>query len=114
MSTVSLSCLPGIGFGFAQPPHFAAVAVDQRLPRSVRAHQQRVVLPLDAGNADHVARVVELELRLVQHVFADFADVADQVRHESVARIQAAVRHDRVEFRQLVAMRLDELQVRRA
>ena len=67
--------------------HHLPVAVDQFLPRAILAHEQRVVLKLDAGLADHVAGVVELEAGLVQHVFTHFTDIADQVRHEAFARI---------------------------
>ena len=65
--------LAGDGFGFAEASHFASVTVDEGLARAVGAHQHRVVLALDARNSDDIARVVKLELRLVQHVFADFA-----------------------------------------
>src|SRR5580704_1081057 len=89
MSTVSLSCLPGTA-------------------GAVLPHQDLVVLLLDARDADHVAGVIELELRLIQHRLGHFADVADQVSHESVARIEAEVGHDGVEFRQFVLVCLDE------
>ena len=51
------------------------------------SHQGIIVLPLNPGDSDHIAGIVEFELRLVEHVFRDFADVADQMRHKSVARI---------------------------
>ena len=103
-----LKLLSGNGGGFIEASNFAPMAVDQRASRTVLSHQNRVVLPLHARNSNHVAGAIKLELRLIQHVFGDFAHVADQVRHESVARIQAPVRHDGIQFRQLIAVRVDE------
>ncbi len=103
-----LQLLAGFGGRFVESPDFAPVAVDDRAPESVLAHQDAVVLLLDSAHTDHVAGVVELELRLVEHVFGDFSDIADQVRHEAVARIQAPVRHDGFKFGKLVLVRLDE------
>ena len=96
---------------FVQPSDFASAAVHDRPPESILAHQNAVVLFLDSALAHHVARVVELELRLVEHVFGYFADVADQVRHEAVARIEPPVRHDGFKFGKLVLVRLDERQL---
>ncbi len=95
----------------AERAHFLAAAVDQHLARAVLAHQDIVVILLDPRHADDVARVVQLPLRLGQHVFAHLADVADDVRHESVARIQAAVNGDGVELGQLRFVRFDEGQL---
>ena len=94
-----------------QLSHFLALAVYQHLPRAILTHQQLVVLQLDARFSDHVARVVELPLRLVQHAFADLAHISDQMGHEAVARIQTAMRHDGVQFGQFVAVSLDESQL---
>ena len=67
--------------------NLAPVAVNQSLPGTVLAHQHIVVLPLDAGNAHHVAWVIQLECRQIEHVVADFAHIPNQVRHEPIARI---------------------------
>jgi hypothetical protein len=95
---------------FVQPPDFPPAAVHDRAPESILAHQNVVVLLLHSTHADHVAGRIEFELRLVEHVLGHFAHVADQVRHETVARIQPPVRHDRFQFRQFVLVRLDERQ----
>jgi hypothetical protein len=105
-----LELLAGLRRRFVQPADFAPMAIHERAPRSVLAHQDVVVLLLDSAHTDHVAGVVEFELRLVEHVFRHFADVADQVRHETVARIQPPVRHDGFKFGKLVLVRLDERQ----
>ena len=92
----------------AQRADFLAAAVHQHLARAVLAHQNIVVVLLDSRHANHVARVVELPLRLGQHLFAHLADIADHVRHEAALGIQAAMHRDDVEFRQVGAVRLDE------
>ncbi len=94
--------------GLVQSSHFPAMAVHQGAARSVLAHEHSVVLPLYARHTDHVAGAVKFELRLVQHILGHFPDVPDQVRHEPVARIQTPVRHDGVQFRQLVAVSIDK------
>ena len=94
--------------GFTQQAHFASVTVHQLLPRSVLSHQGIVILALHAGYSDHIARVIELELCLVEHVFRHFAHIANQVCHKSLARIQAPIRPDGIQFGQLVAMRFDK------
>ena len=106
-----LELLAGHRRHVAQRADFLAAAVDQHLARAVLAHQNIVVILLDARHADDVARVIKLPLRLGQHVFADLADVADDVRHESVLGIQAAMNRDDVEFRQVGAVRFDERQL---
>ena len=103
--------LARLGGSLVQPPHFAAAAVHDRSPRSVLPHQEVVVLLLHAAHAHHVTGVVELKLRLVEHVLGDFTHVAHQVRHEAIARIQPPVRHDRFQFRQFVFVRLDKRQL---
>ena len=65
-------------------------------------------MQLDAGFSDDVAGTVVLPLWLVEHVLADFAHIANQVREESVAGIEPAVHGDGVEFGQLIAVRFDE------
>src|SRR5664279_3747290 len=95
----------------AEGAHFLATTVDQHLARAVLAHQNIVVVLLDPRHADDVARVVQLPLRLSQHVFAHLADVADNVGHESVAGIEAAVNGDGVELGQLRFVRFDKGQL---
>ena len=51
---------------------------------------------------------------VVQFLFADFAGVADHVRHHAVLRIEPALRLDQLQFREEVAVRIDEGQIRRA
>ncbi len=63
-------------------------------------------MQFDSRLPHHIAGAVEVKLRLVEHVFADFADIADQVGHKAIARIETAMRRDRVQLRQLIAMRL--------
>ena len=86
----------------------AAVAVDDHVAGAVLAAQQLVVGLLDACLAHHVAGLIGGIARVVQHVFADLADVADQVRGKAVARIEPALLVDGFQLGQLVAVRLDE------
>ena len=60
-----LELLAGNRRHIAQRADFLAAAVDQHLPRAVLAHQNIVVVLLDARHADDVARVIQLPLRLV-------------------------------------------------
>ena len=53
-----LQRLSGNSLRLAEAANLAPVAVDQRLPGAVLAHQHVVVLPLDTGNANHVAGVI--------------------------------------------------------
>src|ERR1019366_5294933 len=106
-----LELFAGDGGHIAEGAHFLAATVDQHLARAVLAHQNIVVVLLDARHAYDVARVVQLPLRLSQHVFANLADVADDVRHETVAGIEAPVNGDGVEFGQFLFVRFDEGQL---
>ncbi len=105
-----LELLAGNSLHVAERADFLAAAVDQHLARAVLAHQNIVVVLLDARHAHDVARVIQLPLRLGQHVFAHLSDVADDMRHESVLRIQAAMDGDDVKLRQVCAVRFDERQ----
>jgi hypothetical protein len=96
---------------FVELLDFLSVAVYEHLPRTVFAHQHLVVLQFDSGLAHNIARVVELPLWLVQHLLTHFTDIADQMGHEAIARIQAAVRHDRIQLRQFIAVSFDEGQL---
>ena len=84
------------------------MAVHDHIAGAVLAAQQLVVGLLHAGLAHHVARLVVGKARIVQIVLADFAHIADQVRGKSVAGIEAPLFVDRLQFRQLVAVCLDE------
>ena len=87
---------------------FLAVAVDDDIARAVHAAQQGVVGLFHAGFSDYVAGLVEVELGAVQVLLGDLAHVADQVGREAVARVEAALVVDGLQFGQLVAMGLDE------
>ena len=93
---------------FSQFAHFLAVAVDHNLLGAILPHQHLVVFQFHARLTDYVSRIVEFKLRLVQHLLADFTHVADQVRHETFARVKAAMRHDGFQLGQLVAVGFDE------
>src|SRR5579863_3833791 len=97
--------------GLAETSYFAPMAINQCLTGPVLPHQQRVVLAFDSGYPNNITWVIQLKLGLVEHVLGDFAHISDQMSHEAVSRIEAPVRHDRVEFRQLIAMSFDELQL---
>ena len=84
------------------------MAVAHHLARSVGSHEELVIFQFDTRSSDHVARAIQLELRLVQHVLADFTDIADQVRQKPFARVQPAIGHNAVQFWQLVFVRLNE------
>jgi len=56
-----------------------------------------------------------IEARItVQRFLRDLAHISDDVRHEPVSRIEAAVRGNSLEFRQLIAMRFDERNIGRS
>ena len=96
------------GFFFERLADFAAVTVHHDSAGAVLAHENRVVLQLDSGFTHDIAGIIEFETGLVQHVLADLADVADQVRHESLERIKATVGHDGVKLGQFGPMRFNE------
>ena len=83
--------LPGIGF--LQPDDLAlpAQVIHQHLALAVHADQAVVVLALQPGLADDVALAVLGEIRRIQFLLADLADVADDVRRQSIPRIQPAL-----------------------
>ena len=91
-----------------QVAHLAPVAVHNHIARSVLAAQQLVVGLLHARLAHHVARLVGRIARIVQILLAHLAHVADQVRGKAVARIKPPLLVDRLQLRQLVAVRLDK------
>ena len=105
---VSLSPWPGTAGSRAQDAHFPAVAVDDNVLRAVLAAQQLIVGLFHTRFTDHIARLVIGVARVVQHIVAHLAHVADQVGGKSVAGIKAALFIDGFQLRQLVAVRLDE------
>src|SRR5580698_8305062 len=93
----------------AQLAHFPAVAIDYHVLRPVLPAQQRIVRLLDARLAHHIARLVVGILRIViQHIFADLADIANHMRGKTIFGIEPALLFDRFELRKLIAMRLDK------
>ena len=105
-----LELFAGLGWGLIEAANFSPTAIHNGSARTVLAHQYLVVLQFHARLSDHVAGIVELPARLVEHLLADFADVADQVGHEPIARIKPAVGHDGIQFGQFVAVGFDESQ----
>ncbi len=101
--------LAGFGGLGAEAADFAAMAVDDDVFRAVFAAQDAIVGGFDAGAADDIAGLIVGVARVVEHLFADFADVADQVGGESIFGIEAALLLDGVELGELVFVGLDEL-----
>ena len=94
-----LQVLSGDGKRLAAQAHLRAVGVHVVVARTVLAAQDRVVGGLDAGLADDIAGIVGRVARIVfEHVLGDFADIADQVRGEAVARVKAALLFERFEL----------------
>src|SRR6266536_1335287 len=100
----------GIRRFFRQLPYLFAFAVHHHLLRSILPHQNRVIFQFHAGLPHHIAGIVEFKARAVQHLFADFPYIPDQVRHEPVARIEAAMRHNRIQLRKFVMVGIDKSQ----
>ena len=102
----ALARLGGLGADLAD---FAAMTVDNHVLGAVFAAQDGVVRGLDAGAAHDVAGFIHGVVGIVEHVFTDFSDVANEVSGEAVARIEAALLLDGFQFGQLVFVGLDEL-----
>ena len=111
-----LQILSGNGFLVVQHVALVAETVHFHALLAVHAHQLIVVLALDAVLADDVALVEAGELGRVQFRFADFADVPDDMRRHTVARIKAVLHAHHFEFgeRAGVLVRIDEGQFARA
>src|SRR5947209_1681138 len=92
----------------AETSHFFAVTVNQRATLAVSADKNIVVLLLDSGLADNVSLVVKLELLPIEIVFTHFAHIPDQVRSESILRIEPTMHHDRFQLRYLTLISFDE------
>jgi hypothetical protein len=86
--TEALARLGGLG---TETAYLAAMAVDDDIFGTVFAAQDAVIGGFNAGAANDVAGLIHGIARVVEHFFADFADVADEVGGESVARIEAAL-----------------------
>ena len=87
----------------AETVHFHALL-------AIHAHQLIVVLALNAVFADDVALVKARQLRRVQFRFADFADIPDDVRGQTIARIKPVLHAHHFEFGKGagVLVRIDE------
>ena len=105
-----LEVFAGGGVLDAEDLALAAAVVDDGLAFAIDAHQDVVVLLLDAGLADDLALVVLGVLGVVEFGFADFAGVADDVGDDAVFGVEAALRLDELHFGEGlgVAVRFDE------
>ena len=92
--------LSGFGGLSAKAADLAAMAVDDDIFRTVFAAQDAVVRGFDSGSADDVAGLIHGVARVVEHLFAHFANVADEVGGEAIAGVEAALLLDGVEFGQ--------------
>ena len=101
----ALAGFRGLGADFAD---FATVAVDDHILGAVFPAQNAVVRGLHAGAADDVAGFIHGVARIVEHIFADFANVADEMGGEAVAGIKAALLLNGFQFGKLVFVGLDE------
>ncbi len=111
---VSCRFRPGMDFlVLGQNAALVAEAVHFHAALAVRAHQDVVVLALDAVLADDVALVEARELGRIQIALADFAHVPDHVRGQPVARIQPMLGVNHLEFgkRVVILVRVDERQL---
>ena len=82
-----LEVLAGGGLLVLQRFPGAAARIDQDALLPVDAHQDVVVLALESGFADALALRILGEFGGVEIIFADFADVTDDVRGHAVLRI---------------------------
>ncbi len=87
-----LQVVAGLGL---DPRELAAArlagCIDLDADRAVAATEDRVVLRLEAGGADPIARLEPLVGRLLELVGADLGDVAEQLRPERPVRVVADV-----------------------
>src|SRR5271166_4810887 len=90
-------------------------AVHFHAPLAIHAHEDVVVLPLNAVFADHIALMILGQLRRVQFRFTHFTDVADHVRGHPILGIQPALSADDLKFGEGVGVfvRVDKRQLRR-
>ncbi len=93
----------------AQSPHLAAVAVHDHVARAVLAHAAsgRTSAPHPICRPRRPA-CNRRSCRVVEHVFAHLADVANQVGGKAVPGIETPLLVNRFQLRQLVAMCLDK------
>ncbi len=99
-----LQVFAGDGEFLAEVAQFPAVAVDDDVAAAVDAAEECVVGCLDAGTADDIAgRVEGVTIVVGEHLLGDFADVADEVGSETVARIEAALLVAGLELGEFVA-----------
>ena len=80
-------------------------------PKAVPSHQDVVVLPLHAAFPHHSTGAIACKFRVVQLAFAHLPHIAEQMRRETLTRVEASLDHHRLQFRQVIAVRLQETQV---
>ena len=107
-----LQVVAGRGLGALEHFALAAGTIHHHAALAVDAHQHVVILALEAGFADDVALRIFRELGSVQLLLGDLADVADGVRGEAIARIQAPLVLDQFHFR-VTCRRRDAIRRRR-
>src|SRR5690348_3564534 len=74
-----LQVLSGNSCLSAETPDFLAVTIDQRSPRTILSHQDLVIELLDTALTDNRSRLIRFVLRRVQVLFADLANVSDEM-----------------------------------
>src|SRR5579885_2383108 len=90
--------------------NFFADAVDDDAAHAVRAHQNVVVLALEAGFADHVTWA-QFAAAGFDLLFADFTDVPGGVRHKSIGQITTARNREHFQHGNVSAVGFDESHV---
>ncbi len=100
MQALSRNCL----FVLGQHAPLISEAIHFHAALAVDAHQNIVVLALDAVFADDVALMEARELGRVQLGLAYFTDIPDGVRGQPVARIKAMLHANNLELRKCVGV----------
>ena len=91
-----------------QSADFFAMAVHESATRPILADKNVVIKLLNPALSHDGSRLISLILRRIQIFVAHLADIADQVRQESVFGIEATMNHDGFKFRQFIAMGFNE------
>ena len=114
-SMVSCRFLPGDGFLDAQYLALPPAVIHHHLALAVDARKNVVVLFLDAELPDDGAGLVLRELWRIQLALADFTGIADDMRAESVLRIEAPLRVNQFQLREEfgIFVRFDERDIGR-
>ena len=84
------------------------MAVNNHVAGAVLASQQLIVGLLDTGLADHIAGRVGRVARVVEHLLANLAHVADEVGGKAVAGIEASLFVDGLQLGQFIAVGFDK------